>query len=310
VVEERFREISGRLEEAFALQVEMRVAELRGELRREYGDRFNQSLRRLRNSESETELYINLLEAAGAFSRRSALLRVDGALLRPVGSRDLAAEGSGQLSGEEIPLASAPALLSAVEARDTTIAARSAAELSAPLADFFGEGSEGKIGLFPVVSRERTTAVLCAGDGGVDAELSSLELLTTLAGVTLEARAAASPLISISAASPLESASPSEPGWSGLSQAEKEVHSRARRFARVQVAEMRLHRAPAVQEGRSRSSLYSTLRQEIDAAREAFRANFTAGCASMADYLHLELVRTLAQDDASLLGPDYPGPLV
>ena len=31
---------------------------------------------------------------------------------------------------------------------------------------------------------------------------------------------------------------------------------------------------------------------------------------TMVDYLHLELVRSLANDDAILLGPNYPGPLV
>jgi hypothetical protein len=30
----------------------------------------------------------------------------------------------------------------------------------------------------------------------------------------------------------------------------------------------------------------------------------------MVDYLHLELIRTLANDDAELLGKDYPGPMV
>jgi hypothetical protein len=30
----------------------------------------------------------------------------------------------------------------------------------------------------------------------------------------------------------------------------------------------------------------------------------------MVDYLHPELVRTLANDDVELLGSDYPGPLV
>jgi len=30
----------------------------------------------------------------------------------------------------------------------------------------------------------------------------------------------------------------------------------------------------------------------------------------MVDYLHLELLRTLANDDSDLLGKDYPGPLV
>jgi hypothetical protein len=29
----------------------------------------------------------------------------------------------------------------------------------------------------------------------------------------------------------------------------------------------------------------------------------------MVDYFHIEAVRTLANDDESLLGPEYPGPL-
>jgi len=56
--------------------------------------------------------------------------------------------------------------------------------------------------------------------------------------------------------------------------------------------------------------LYETLRGPIDAAREQFRKDFFAQCSSMVDYLDLELVRTLANDDAELLGTNYPGPMV
>ena len=80
--------------------------------------------------------------------------------------------------------------------------------------------------------------------------------------------------------------------------------------ARVQVAEMRLFEADAVQSGRAQRSLYEALRHPIDAAREIFRHTFFAPCASMVDYLDLELTRTLANDDADLLGKTYPGPLV
>jgi hypothetical protein len=30
----------------------------------------------------------------------------------------------------------------------------------------------------------------------------------------------------------------------------------------------------------------------------------------MVDYLHLEILRSLAHDDDRLLGPEYPGPMV
>jgi hypothetical protein len=73
---------------------------------------------------------------------------------------------------------------------------------------------------------------------------------------------------------------------------------------------MRLRDSQAVQTGRARRDLYGALRSSIDSARAGFRESFFAECPSMVDYLHLELVRTLANDDADLLGKDYPGPLV
>lgn len=314
VADERFEEISRRVEETFAAQLEARLAELRSALRRELADRLNQSLRRLRNSGSEPEVFVNLLDLSGTFCRRAALVVVDGPVLRCEGSRNFAAEGSGQLAGAEMPLSSAPALLSTIEAKDTTVAECTPAELSPELSSFFEAAPGGKVGLFPVVSGEKTVAVLCAGSGGEDAEFGGLELLTVTAGVILDARAAAElrrpVLVSIAEAPPALAPASLEPDWSGLSRTDQEVHSKARRLARVQVAEMRLFKAQAVKEGRLRQDLYSTLRQEIDAAREAFRGTFASASAPLVDYLHLELVRTLANDDARLLGPAYPGPLV
>jgi hypothetical protein len=98
--------------------------------------------------------------------------------------------------------------------------------------------------------------------------------------------------------------------WDRLPAEEQRIHLRAQRFARVQAAEMRLFQADAVLAGRAGRDLYDTLRNSIDAAREAFRLSFFAPCASMVDYLHLELVQTLAHDDPDLLGNNYPGPMV
>ena len=51
------------------------------------------------------------------------------------------------------------------------------------------------------------------------------------------------------------------------------------------------------------------LRGRIDVARETFQKTFFAAAPTMVDYLHLELVRTLANDDPELLGKEYPGPM-
>ena len=86
------------------------------------------------------------------------------------------------------------------------------------------------------------------------------------------------------------------------------AHSSALRFARVKVAEIQLYRASQVQAGRVKRDLYGALRPSIDAARGGFRERFLLPLRGIPDYLHQELVKTLAKEDAVLLGPSYPGP--
>ena len=62
--------------------------------------------------------------------------------------------------------------------------------------------------------------------------------------------------------------------------------------------------------GRIHRDLYGALRDTIDAARDRYRRSFIATCPGMIDYLHQELVRTLANDNPKLLGAEYPGALV
>jgi hypothetical protein len=93
-----------------------------------------------------------------------------------------------------------------------------------------------------------------------------------------------------------------------------EPHLRAKRFARVRVAEMALFQAAQVKAGRTAHDLYGCLKPSIDEARQDFRREFLkvglVETGQVPDYLHQELVLALAHNDASLLGPAYPGPLV
>jgi hypothetical protein len=86
-------------------------------------------------------------------------------------------------------------------------------------------------------------------------------------------------------------------------------HLQAQRFARVRVAEIALYQASQVKAGRSAHNLYGTLKTQIDGAREGFQQKFLTEARGIPDYLHQEMVLVLAQNNASLLGPDYPGPL-
>jgi hypothetical protein len=90
---------------------------------------------------------------------------------------------------------------------------------------------------------------------------------------------------------------------------QEDLHLCAQRFARVRVAEMRLYKSQAVVRGRAAGHLYAELKEEIDSARDVFERDYLSRSASLPDYLHLELVGTLAHNDAGSLGEEYPGPL-
>jgi hypothetical protein len=98
--------------------------------------------------------------------------------------------------------------------------------------------------------------------------------------------------------------------WDQLSPDDRQLHLKAQRVARVRVSEMRLYQDEALRQGAARGDIYNALRQRIDAARREFLESFLAKSPTMVDYLHLEILRNLAQDDDRLLGPEYPGPMV
>jgi hypothetical protein len=151
--------------------------------------------------------------------------------------------------------------------------------------------------------------------------MAPLELLAHAASLALEVRERApGPTVEPEAPRPelvtIQSSAPAKPerkipeSWLQLTPADQELHLRAQRFARVHVAGIRLFSADGVKQGRRVKDLYGVLRKDVDAGRAAFQKTFLAATPTMVDYFHLELVRTLASDDSSLLGNEYPGPLV
>jgi len=147
--------------------------------------------------------------------------------------------------------------------------------------------------------RDSSVGVLAAASDGEPPDISALELLATLAAPYFE-----DPPAPVVIQPP-----PPKQGWSDLSRAEQEIHLRAQRFARNHVAQLLLTQIRRVQDGRRNNNLYDSFRQEIDTARNEFHSRFFGDTPSMVDYLHLELIRSLAREDAQALGPDYPGPL-
>jgi hypothetical protein len=285
------------------------AAESRERAVRECADRLNQSVRRLRQAETLVDLGATLVDASAAFASGAALFLIEGESARLTNVRGIEAE---KLPARfEIPLTSAPALAGAIETRDPVTAAALPSQVSEAIVDLLGHSPDLRISLVPIVAAENIPAVVYAW-GNV--EESAIELLAQVASAAWASFAAAppqesEPLVTIAMAAAAGEATGAAL-WESLSPEEQQIHLRAQRFARVQVAQMRLFESDAVQTGRSQHNLYGALGRSIDAARSQFREKFFAICPGMLDYFHLELVRTLARDDARLLGPDYPGPLV
>ncbi len=316
ILNERFSELMERAEAEFqrvvvertAAEMEDAVVTARNLGRRELSEQLNQAARRLVGSQTGPEWSTVLLDAATGFCEAAAVFFVQNESARCEGARFPEDRPTAAILNREMPLASAPALAAVVDSRDTLVVIRSAGELGEQMATSFGAAGEGKAYLFPISSRQKIVAVLYAEPGEQMVDVNALELLASVASTALHSAVKAKPvpgLVTIAGAQPAAKSS----DWDALPREEQDIHVRAQRFARVQVAEMRLYKSGAVKAGRSEGRLYEALREDIDASREEYYRQFAATCPSMVDYLHLELVRTLANEDSSLLGSDYPGPL-
>ena len=246
----------------------------------------------------------------------------------------------------EFTVSQAAAFSTAIDTRDPVVAMSTPAEVSDALVTLFGHRPDERVYLFPLVADETVSGIFYAV-GTVQAP--PLELLSEVSGLQLHAlamelirreavasaaeanaRAAqqkvSGPLVTLSGAlektpqaphasvpeTPTVKPNASTPHkeWWNLSRGEQQLHLAAQRFARVQVADMRLSKSEMVRSGRAERDIYGALQSFIDAAREKFKEKHMTVSPTMVDYLHLELVRSLANDDPILLGPNYPGPLV
>lgn len=294
-------------------EVERLFDEARGRARRELADQLNLAVRRIRQSHSVEELAETLADAAISFATGAAILRIADDAAHGEAIRGVAAEETAAFTSLEIPLA--PALATAVESRDPVIAVTTAAEVSERLVSLASHSPDGRAYIYPLVVRDRVPALLYCWGSAQGAALEMLAQVAAGVGESLTApeppKVEPVPLVTIAPApEPTPAAAPaSASAWDALSPEDQAIHLRAQRFARVEVAEMRLNDAAAVQSGRTQRNIYGSLRSRIDAVRASFRQKFFAPCSNMVDYIHVELVRSLAHDDADLLGKDYPGPL-
>ena len=100
-------------------------------------------------------------------------------------------------------------------------------------------------------------------------------------------------------------AAPAPDAFAQLSVADADTHRKAQRFARLLMDEVKLYNQAKVAEGRKHKDLYDRLKEDIDKSRSTYNKRYGNTAAASADYFSQEVIRSLAEDDVTLLGPNF-----
>ena len=90
-----------------------------------------------------------------------------------------------------------------------------------------------------------------------------------------------------------------------LSPEEQYIHGKAQRFARLLVDEIKLYNQAKVAEGRKNKDLYDRLKEAIDKSRATYQKRYGTTVAASANYFQREIIRSLAEDDSSIMGANF-----
>ena len=250
-------------------------------------DRLLTSVRALDAAESLSEVLDSLADAAAREAGRAVVLLVRGDELRGwahVGYAPTVADA------RSITLAAADAGL--FSAAIATSAPASTADGAAPAPFTLDDRDRTGIAA-PLIVDDRVVALVYADDGG-DAvrEVPSawpehVELLARHASRCLEALTARQSVRGRPGAARREAPNDDES---------------ARRYARLLISEIKLYHEGVVNEGRRARDIRARLESQIARARGLYEARVPQDVRTHGDFFEQELVRTLADGDAALLG--------
>src|SRR5579864_1340043 len=113
--------------------------------------------------------------------------------------------------------------------------------------------------------------------------------------------AAAAPAASGVGAAPAAASDP----FAGLSPEDADTQRKAQRFARLLVDEIKLYNQAKVAEGRRHKDLYDRLREDIEKSRATFQKRYGNTAGASGNYFQQELVRSLAEDDLTVMGANF-----
>jgi len=218
-------------------------------------------------------------------------------------------------------------------------------QMDARFLSTFGAPVNGECHLLPLFLKDKVAAVLYADAGTANAscERSALDLLARFTSIWLEAQggrkaapeeAAVEPSPTDAPKPPAAGLSADSPEWSQggaaaavaripepvpvapvapeavpaaceMSTADADTHKRAQRFARLLIDEIKLYNKAKVEEGLKQKDLYDRLHDDIDKSRASYAKRYGSTAAVDGDYFVQELIRGLAQGDATTLGPNF-----
>jgi hypothetical protein len=201
----------------------------------------------------------------------------------------------------------------AIQARNP--AAGAAQEFDAGFVKSMKGPVDGQCLVLPLVVKDKVAAIIYADAGTVPGgtlDSSGLQALTRFAAIWLElaalrkvgGSAATEDVAQPQPAAAMAASAPaSAPAAAGSE--EDELHKKARRFAKLLVEEIKLYNQPRVEEGRQHKDLYDRLKVDIEKSRSTYDKRYAESAVASADYFTQELIRILADNDASLMGASF-----
>lgn len=319
-------EIQNIIEEAVAEVLDAALPKLRSEIVRRAvevveslapapgaspSDLLNAAVAAIHESGSQADILRHLLEGEARFAGRVALFVVKGNAIS--GWQGIGFEDNDAIKTLSIQAASGLAG-KAIQAR--TPASGSAQEFDAGFVRSMKAPADTQCLVLPLVVKDKVAAVVYADAGTVPGgalDSSGLQALTRFAAIWLELAAlrkvggpsateeSAPPQPAVAIAASVPAAAPVSSGSE-----EDELHKKARRFAKLLVEEIKLYNQPRVEEGRQHKDLYDRLKVDIEKSRSTYDKRYAESPVASADYFTQELIRILADNDASLMGASFP----
>jgi len=273
-------------------------------------DLLNAAAAAILESGSQADILRHLLEGEARFAGRVALFVVKGNAIS--GWQVIGFEDNDAIKNLSIQVGSGLAG-KAIQVRNPATGA--AHEFDAGFVKSMKGPADGECLVLPLVVKDKVAAMIYADAGTVPGgtlDSSGLQALTRFAAIWLELAA----LRKAGGASAADEAAPSQPAAAMAASAptsaaagsvseEDELHKKARRFAKLLVEEIKLYNQPRVEEGRQHKDLYERLKVDIEKSRSTYDKRYAESAVASADYFTQELIRILADNDASLMGASF-----